>query len=281
MSLHIIPPGFATLQNRGELIQVAPLVYIGKSKSSLDPAVAKFIAKSGVNATAPQIAALNTRVLAAKGGSNPYWSALSVYYPFLGNSATCDSFNLVDADTFQITWSGTVTHDANGITGDGSSGQGDTTLNPSTIPAFIDSLAFGFYNRTTGSNGASEFGVLSGSEAAFIVTNTSNFNLSINCGGASFAATPITPGTEIGLQSDSRTSSANHIVYQRSTAIATATSIQDVIPNATFILLNVPTQGFSSRNLASAYVGTGLTAAQIAQFNTDEQVFQTSLSRQV
>lgn len=57
---------------------------------------------------------------------------LYVFYPFVGGSASAHSFNLANS-LYTITWGGTVTHNANGITGDGATGYGDTGLAQSVI----------------------------------------------------------------------------------------------------------------------------------------------------
>lgn len=61
------------------------------------------------------------------------WSKIAALYPFVGGTAESHSYNLINPLQFQITWNGTVTHDANGIKGDGATGYGNTGLNATLL----------------------------------------------------------------------------------------------------------------------------------------------------
>src|SRR5690606_24652832 len=61
------------------------------------------------------------------------WEKMIAIYPFIGGSANSHSYNLKNPSQFQITWNGTVTHDANGIKGDGATGYGNTGLNATLL----------------------------------------------------------------------------------------------------------------------------------------------------
>jgi hypothetical protein len=83
-------------------------------------------------------------------------------YPFVGGSAVSNSFNLADPDTARIAWEDTVTHNANGITGDGVSGLGDTgqALRKAgdTITLSETFVACGVYSRTASTGNWSDIG---------------------------------------------------------------------------------------------------------------------------
>jgi hypothetical protein len=72
-------------------------------------------------------------------------------YPFVGGNAIAHSFNLADPATARITWGGTVTHNANGITGNGSTGYGDTGVAPGS-----SLVSAGVYSRTSAAVDSSE-----------------------------------------------------------------------------------------------------------------------------
>lgn len=94
----------------------------------LDADAAGFISRAAI--TDPvQKSAINRLVVQLKAAS--LWTKKDIIYPFVGGSATPHSKNL-KANTFNITWNGTVTHDATGVTGNGSTGYGATGFNPST-----------------------------------------------------------------------------------------------------------------------------------------------------
>lgn len=101
-----------------------------------------------------QAGALDTLVLALKSAS--VWTKMFAIYPFVGGSATKHKFNLKDPRdldaAFRIVWNGTLTHDANGVTSDGSSGYGDTKLQPSSVIPSNSGSAGVWIDDTTGVN---------------------------------------------------------------------------------------------------------------------------------
>src|SRR5205085_1059836 len=78
---------------------------------------------------------VNNLVVSLKGAG--LWTKLKAIYPYVGGSATAHKWNLKDPRVldaaYRITWSGGVTHNANGVTFDGSTGYGDTHLNALTV----------------------------------------------------------------------------------------------------------------------------------------------------
>ena len=119
----------------GENLQFVPpacgvaAIYTPSSATCSDPDGAAFITAAGL--TDPtQISAVCTLVTSLKSAS--LWTGMDAIYPFVGGNALAHSFNLRNPAKYQITWVGGVTHDSNGITGDGATGYGDTGFNPST-----------------------------------------------------------------------------------------------------------------------------------------------------
>lgn len=72
--------------------------------------------------------AVNNLVIAAK--AHGWWTLCDSIYPFVGGNSTAHSKDLKAAHN--ITWSGTITHDANGVKGNGTTGYGDTGYNTSS-----------------------------------------------------------------------------------------------------------------------------------------------------
>ncbi|MCH8157409.1 MAG: hypothetical protein IID18_06615, partial [Nitrospinae bacterium] len=58
--------------------------------------------------------------------SKAVWEQLQAVYPIIGGDATKHSFNLINSDTFQITWVNSPTHSATGVDYNGSTQYGDT-----------------------------------------------------------------------------------------------------------------------------------------------------------
>lgn len=59
------------------------------------------------------------------------WTKIDFCYPYVGGTGPKHSHNLKSA-SYQLTWAGTPTHNANGITGNGTDAYGDTGFVPST-----------------------------------------------------------------------------------------------------------------------------------------------------
>ena len=92
----------------------------GGGGGGFDPDAQAFITAAGITDTT-QKNAINTLVLDLK--AYAIWPKFIAIYPYVGGTATTHKFNLVDPlddnAAFRITWNGGVTHNANGITGNG------------------------------------------------------------------------------------------------------------------------------------------------------------------
>lgn len=130
--------------------------------------------------------------------NNNLWYKLDVIYPFIGDNATKNSYNLKNTNQYQISWNGSITHDANGVTGDGGTGYGNTgykVVSPQTdihISAYIrnniisssSQQPFGAYKtgttdsligiRLVNSPGTST-SFVGGTPFSFLETQTNNF----------------------------------------------------------------------------------------------------------
>lgn len=93
-----------------------------------------FFTAAGIT-DATQKNAVNTMVVALKAAS--LWTLCRAVYPYVGGTATTHKYNLKDPRdldaAYRIAWSGGVTHDSNGVTFNGSTGFGETFLNPLTV----------------------------------------------------------------------------------------------------------------------------------------------------
>ena len=104
--------------------------------------------------------AINELVVGLKG--NSLWTKMIAIYPFVGGTATTHKFNLKDPrdlDTaFRLTFSGTVTHNSNGITPNGTNGYANTYLIPSTSMT-NNNTHISYYSRTNSLSNRIEIGV--------------------------------------------------------------------------------------------------------------------------
>ncbi len=156
------------------------------------------------------------------------WTLLDFFYPFVGGTSNSCSYNLVNPANYQITWHGGMTFADSGITGNGTSGYGDTHYNPAVngVHLTLNSCHLGCYCRDTAPP-ASYF--ISGADFALNVLQIGTGIISSN----TFAFADINDfdavgqaqlvigsgdGTTIGVRGDG----ANQTVYGPSGASATA-----------------------------------------------------------
>lgn len=75
--------------------------------------------------------AIINRITNAK--SDGVWSKWIAYYGFVGGTAGSHAINWKNPSSYLITWIGTLTHNATGVKGNGSTGYGDTGISPSVL----------------------------------------------------------------------------------------------------------------------------------------------------
>lgn len=234
-----------------------------------------------------QKSAVNQLVLDLK--SYSIWTKFIAIYPLVGGTATTHKYNLknpVDTDAgFRIVFSGGITHDANGITGNGTTGYGDTKINANTHLSQNDVSAF-VYVRTNSSGAYTDLGALKSSAPQYRVQMNSR-------NGSDLFNTALTVETLTGnSNTDSRgffgiSRIASTEYKQTKTSTQTKVSVSSTgKPNANIGLMalisNAPgVTTYSPRNLAFAAVGTGLTDTECDNLYTAVQAFQTTLSRNV
>jgi hypothetical protein len=220
------------------------------------------------------------------------WNRMVAIYPFVGGTATTNSYNLKNAAQYQITWNGTVTHNANGITGDGTSGYGNLNFNPSAITN-TNSVHICVYSRSNSlTTNACEFGSENAAGAqAWSATlfdssagNGTNFNMQgVNLNG-------FVIGSSLGLNTATRYGTGGNVFRNKYTGPFLPPTLSPGTPSATpntnnFYILaknaNGTATNFSPRNLAYFSVGSGLTPYDLISYYDAIQELQTSFGRQV
>jgi len=204
------------------------------------------------------------------------WDKLVAVYPFVGGTASANSYNLKNTAQYQITWSGTITHDSNGITSDGTTGYGDLNLSPLGIGP-QNSQHISIYSRTTNTG---TFSDLQGSSTAPTSALAVRSGYAIN--------SSIRPYTAIsnGLHTVSRLSSGILNIYRNGSFVFGDLGWASSTPsNVNYFISAANNAGvatnISNRNYAFASVGIGLTTDDVANLYTAVQAFQTTLGRQV
>jgi len=256
-------------------------------KFAYDPDAQAFITAAGIT-DATQKSAINQLVLDLKFYS--LWASLHAIYPFVGGTATTHKFNLKNAlDTdaaFRLLFSGGFTHNANGVTGNGSNAWADTFLTPSTHLT-NNSLSIGFYSLLNTGGNVTEMGCSSSGLANIIglsvrlTADLSLFDAYDFTGHRILTANTNSLGLFVGTVENSTTQK----LYQNGTQIgSTISTAQTVIqPTTSMALFGRNDSGsivnFSGRICPFAFIGDGLNSTQVANMTTAINTFNTTLGR--
>jgi hypothetical protein len=260
-----------------------------QTPSASDSDANAFIAAAAIT-DATQSTALDTLVTGLK--TDGLWTKMKAVYPFVGGTQQSHKFNLKDPRdldvAFRLVFSGGVTHDANGITGNGADGWADTFIVPSVELATSGS-AIGVYSRSPNNGQSTEIGASSSSFSPILGLTTRNVNGDTFFDGYDYgthrlvAANSDGNGLYVGSVEDATTQR----LFRNDTQVGLVTAAQVQGPPHTYAIAILARNdagspaNFSTRNLAFAFVSDGLGVANVANLYARVQAFQTSLSRSV
>lgn len=244
-----------------------------------------FLTAAGI--TDPTISgAINTLVVQMK--ADNIWNKMKAIYPMVGGSASTHKWNLKDPRdldaAFRLQFFGGVTHNSNGVLGNGINGYANTFYNPS-INGLLNSAHLSYYSRTQIVGTEIDFGGYHPTSNCgnYLAYNYSgNFYNSINDDNAIFGSgLATTTGFLIGSRPNSTTS--KH--YQNNSIVKSQTKNSVINPNFNLFLgcgnwVGAPLL-FSTKQCAFASIGDGLTDTDAANLYTAVQAFQTTLARQI
>jgi len=223
-----------------------------------------------------QQTAINSLVLDLK--KYELWNLMTAIYPFVGGNSTSHSYNLKNTSAYQITWYGGVTHNINGVTGNGTNAYGNTGLNDQTILS-INNKHLSMYQRNI---------LSSPSGSSMGIGNNSRFYLnyaSSNYSSLGMNQNPFTVQTpQKGVFIMSKTANGQFNYYQNSLASVTKTGTNSSVSANHFVLAcNTASAPFdySVANLSFASYGQGLSDANVSILRTLIEDFQTTLNRNV
>lgn len=245
------------------------------------------VTTAGGSLSATEKTAVNQLVLDLKGYS--IWSKMKAIYPMVGASSAACAQNL-KSSSFTGTFNGGWTYASTGITPNGSTGFMNTTISPSATDNVNWSM--GVYMRTNtggGTNGGFGIavGVYNSSVRYFIGPRWTGFsnvsNLTIGQGANEINASG---PNAAGFFHGSRTAN-NALSFRRNN-----TSLGSNTISMSGIAIDKPIYIGAANNNGTAdlfindqinfvYFGSGLTNAEMDNFYTAVQAFQTTLSRQV
>jgi hypothetical protein len=217
-------------------------------------------------------------------------SKMKALYPFVGGTSTKHSYNFINTGLYQITWYGGITHNSNGITGNGSNAYGDTAFNLTTNFNSTSDASIGCYIRTD----TSGLGVDIGSG----FQNASNKGMLIY---SSFSGTTYygcAMGDSVINAGESNSDSRGFYSVVRNSGVqsqhkrgnVTINSSETEAVSTNLSSYNIWVAGgsgtgdqyqYSDRNLAFAFIGDALSQSNLDDFYTAVQAFQTTLSRNV
>ena len=246
-----------------------------------DPNASNVIAAilaTGASLSDAQKTIINSRIVNAK--ADGVWGQWVAYYGLMGGTAAAHAINWKSPGTFNVTWNGTTTHDALGVTGNGTDGWGDTGINPNAVLS-IASLGLGFYST------ANKAVTTSVDMGAFNPALTENVSLYIFTGlGLRFdilsGAIPTVANNGLKQYVSGNNIGTAAAAYRNGILVASATSSPWTLTSNTIGLMRA--NGFysplySNGSYGSFGINNGLTSAQEAANYISELAFQTALGR--
>ena len=263
-----------------------PTQTLTPSPPSFDPDAQAFITATAITDTT-QKNAINDLVLGLKADS--LWTKMLAVYPFVGGTATTCKFNLknpLNTDAaFRLSFVGGWTFSNNGIQPNGTNTYANTFLIPLTHWTLGNS-SISVYSRTNNI----ETGNLWGTRSAVAATNLisvlrdgTSVSTCIHNANSSSYIFPVPTTSAVNLIS-SRISYASQIQGINGTNASYAINEDTVSPNPIYFsainFAGTPST-YSTRQLAFAHIGYGLTQAECTLLYNTIQTFQTTLGRQV
>lgn len=253
---------------------------LGMMAGGVDPAAA-FLAAAGI--TDPTItAAINTLVNDLIGYG--IWNKIFAIYPFVGGTATTHKFNLKDPqDTnaaFRLVFSGGITHNASGVTGNGVNGSYNTNFSTAPMTLAVGGGIFVFIGNNT------NIGV---DLSNFAGAPNNAIQLTANFGGDTYSrglsitsGVPLATATSIGFFGANREANDNAKFYTTQNGVETSQAATYASTSATLYgLQNGPFGGgFGNRNHQTAVITEGLTLTERNNLRTALNTFNvTNLGR--
>lgn len=226
------------------------------------------------------------------------WSLCDAIFPFPGDTPAINSVNLKSPGTYDLTYTGGLTHSSTGMLPDGTTGYADTGLVPSSVLSSSDTH-LSFYSRTSNTNNKTDMGCFTG---------VNYHSMALRCyysfagktalsyaydGSSSLDRAGLTSSQSTNSQGffvSSRTSASSHYMYKNAVAGTQVTNLTGDFPSITDTVKigaashngTVPASSFyGDRECAFASIGSGLTGANVTALYSRVQDYQTALARQV
>ena len=247
--------------------------------------------------TTAWIAATGETDLTILGALNTLESDLTTYgltakmkalYPFVGGTATKHKFNFMDARdldaAFRLVFNGGLTHDSNGIKGNGTNGYYDTKLNPSTQFS-LSTGGCGFVATNENIQTGVDFGAFESGVNYRFYLGVRDTGDSLGAAALSNALYSTTNTNSSGFFGITRPANDNTNFYTiiNTNNYATADSYYEPNSVITGFAFNINNgsiiTAYSNRRQSFACFGEGLTTTQAQNLRTAVNTFNTTLGR--
>jgi hypothetical protein len=255
-----------------------------------DPDAQLFITATGISGT--NATATNQLVIDLKAAN--IWTKMKCIYPFVGNTASSQKYNLKDARdldaAYRLAFNGGGTFSANGYQPNGTNAYANTFLTPSTALT-NNNTHLSVYSRTNSSSGAnaSEIGSYVGIAYIDILIKEGSNSFVSDQYNFSTNRIAIANANSQGFYLSTRTSSTVFKAFKNSAQFGSTVtnvsnpSVNTIIGNIYLSSLNNSgvAVNFSNRELAFSTIGDGLTDVEALALYNAVQNFNTTLARQV
>ena len=255
----------------------------------------KFLDSAGITDSAIR-AAYTTFVSGWK--QNGLWQKTAAFYPLMGGTADSHKWNgknVRNTDAaYRITWnngtSGSITHNANGITFNGNSQYARTYLAPSTV-ASNNSFSMLIYSRTSTAPATNIIDIGAGigggaNDRTLIAGRLTNGNGLYEVGDFTNTSVTVTGANSQGILAVSRTSATSNKAYRNGSQIGSTNTTTNtyVLPTVDIWIGAMNNNGSplnsSTRNYCFvAIFNVGLTDSEISTASSLINTLQTALGR--
>jgi hypothetical protein len=249
------------------------------------------VVAAGYTPSSTEKTAIGRRISDYKGRANgsyatsDIWtSVIKAVYPMLGSTAATHAINLRNPSAYTITWNGTITHTNGYYQGNGTSGYGNTGLNPNgilssgqaTMVAYVKALG-------SGHGDCAEIGVSNGTNSSLLIVSkdlaeayaqvTDGFNT------AYFGGTVAT-----GIYIATAPSSSSLTLYLGNSSIASNTSTRATAqPNFVIYIGAINTSGsagnYSNNTIGDIEISDGATSTQTTLMYNSLNAYNTALGK--
>lgn len=252
--------------------------------SAIDTDAQAFVTASGIT-DCNEIASIDTLVKMLKDSS--LWSLGMAIYPIIGGTASTHKWNLKDPRdldaAFRLTFSGTVTHASTGMISNGTTGYGNTYLNPNTsYPSGF--MSIGIYSRTNVTGTYVDIGAISATNDRIQIYARFGGNMFGQVNTDNNTSEVLAVANSLGWSFANRSLSTAAFV-QRNTSQSSSFSTPLAVVNNNIYVMAQNNSGsaafFAPRELALIWIGGVLTTGQGITLYNIVQSYQTRRARQV